>query len=194
MRRYLESVSRSRTTWFLTLRVEAPMGRRTLKVHVGPIEYEEAGAPTEGEPLSEEAYRLLFLEADRAECRRRAARIQGISPNSEKNLIQKLTLRGFPLDVAEESVLALVKLGYLKEEDQLARLLEVAEKKYWPKKKALLALMRKGYGREEILEAMERADYRDDRISRLLLEAKLPPCATNEEKDLLLVRRGFRQE
>ena len=77
---------------------------------------------------------------------------------------------------------------------ELARLLEVAEKKYWPKKKALLALLRKGYGREEILGAMERADYRDDRISRLLLEAKLPPDATDEEKDLLLARRGFRQE
>ena len=194
MRRYLESVSRSRTTWFLTLRVEAPMGRRTLKVHVGPLEYEEAGAPREGEPLSEEAYRLLFLEADRAECRRRAARIQGISPNSKKNLIQKLTLRGFPSDVAEESVLALEKLGYLKEEDQLSRLLELAEKKYWPKKKALLALLRKGYGREAILEAMEHADYRDDRVSRLLLETKLSPDATNEEKDLLLAKYGFRQE
>jgi SOS response regulatory protein OraA/RecX len=170
------------------------MGKRTLSVRVPLALYKEAGSPREGEMLSPEAYRLLFWEEESAECRRRAARIQGISPNSTRALVQKLTLRGFPKEVAEQSVLSLKRLGYLNEEDQLSRLVELAAKKYWPRKKLLLALLRKGYGREDALRAMERADYRDRDVAERLLEAKLPRDATEEEKQLLLAKYGFWQE
>lgn len=194
MRRLLESVRGSGASMVLRLRVETPMVKRTLSVRVPPALYEEAGSPEEGEALSPEAYRLLFWEEESAECRRRAARIQGISPNSARALVQKLTLRGFPAEMAEESVSALSRLGYLNEEDQLLRLVELAAKKYWPRKKLLLALLRKGYGREDALRAMERADYRDRDVAERLLEAKLPCDATEEEKQLLLAKYGFWQE
>ena len=194
MRRLLDSARRSGAHVALRLRVEAPMGRRTLSVRVPLSLYEEAGAPLEGDALSEEAYRLLFWEEDRAECRRRAARIQGISPNSERALLQKLTLRGFPEDVARESISALSRLGYLNEEDQLSRLVELAAKKFWPRRKLLLALLRKGYGREDALRAMEDAEYKDETLAQRLIETKLPHGATEDEKHLLLAKYGFWQD
>ncbi len=194
MRRLLESVRRSGASMALRLRVETPMGKRTLSVRVPPALYGEAGSPEKGEALSPEAYRLLFWEEESAECRRRAARIQGISPISARALVQKLTLRGFPAEIAEESVLSLKRLGYLNEEDQLSRLVELAAKKYWPQRKLLLALLRKGYGREDALGAMESANYRDHAVAQRLMEAKLPRDATEEEKRLLLAKYGFWQE
>ena len=194
MRRLLESARRSGACMALRLRVEAPMGKRSLSVRVPLALYEEAGSPCEGEALSDGAYRLLFWEEECAECRRRAARIQGISPNSTRALVQKLTLRGFSKEMAVESVLSLKRLGYLNEEDQLSRLVELAAKKYWPQRKLLLALLRKGYGREDALGAMERANYRDHAVAQRLLEAKLPHDATEEEKQLLLAKYGFWQE
>ena len=194
MRRRLASVRRRGTQVALTLSVEAPMGRRTLSVRVPLSLYAEAGEPLEGESVSEETYRLLFLEEDRMECRRRAARIQGISPNSENALLQKLALRGFPRDVAEEAIGALVSLGYLDESDQLSRLVELAAKKYWPRKKTVLALLRKGYRREDILSHLDLVGYSDAELARRLVAAKLPLCATDEETQLLLARYGFRQE
>ena len=191
MHRTLSAVKRSGDSVLLQAQITAPAGRRMLRAKVVLSSYLEQGEPIAGARLSDDVFFALFGEAERASCRERACRILAAAPNSRRALSEKLHLRGYAEDAVRDAVEALVARGYLNEEDQLLRLVELGIGKHYSRRKLLAAILRKGYSASAASEAMQKAGYDEEQVKRKLLETHLSPTASDEERARLLVRHGF---
>lgn len=166
---------------------------RTHTYRVARDVYEAAGAPLEGEALSGETLALLTEEEDARLAYGRAVKILAAGDNTRAALLRKLTERGFSRSAAERAVNRLCEEGYIREEDMLLRQLAIYAKRLWGPKKILPTLIQKGFAREEIRQAMERAKeegvYDADAVRKALL-AELPSDDENAKR-AWLYKHGF---
>lgn len=164
-------------------------GESTLRPEVPLEEYLALGSPGEGALLSEEELRRIAGEVEDMACRERACRILACADNSRRALAEKLLLRGFSKAAVEAALCYASERGYLKEEAQIARYVELGMQKFYPRRRLFAALLRKGYPDKAIRAALDAADYRDSRVKAALLAAKEP--VGKEETERLLLKHGF---
>ena len=190
MRRILASCRKSGAFWQLAVRIHAPQGVRTLRCRVSSEQIAPWEPLKEGQALEEDAFLALCEEAEREACYASACKILASAPNSRRALSEKLSLRGYPSHLAEAACRALVARGYLDEEAQLLRLVEIGIKKQYSRRRLMAALLRKGYSRDAAMNALSASGYREEDVKRALL-ASLPCAMSEEEEQAFLARRGF---
>ena len=140
----------------LTVTFAAPLPR-THTYRVEAQAYAEAGSPTEGDALHEEAQALLTAEEDMRLAYGRAVKILAAGDNTRTALCRKLRERGFPAAAVEAAVARLIGEGYIKEDELLLRQLGIYAARRWGPKKFMPALLAKGFTRADVMTALARA-------------------------------------
>ena len=186
------AVSKTKTVPVLITAVTE--GGDERKYGITEEEYTALGRPPVGDALTDgkEASLLMMDEAHRA--RAAAVRILAFGDNNSTTLARKLRARGFSATAAEGAVAAVIRRGYLREDDLLERAVLAAAKKLWGPRRIGESLAAKGYRRSEIEETVRRLlatgeiDFKESR--RRLLDGRLkgePP----EKQRAFLYRYGY---
>ena len=118
-------------------------------------EYRALGSPTVGSLLTEEEQDALLTYDERHRAHAAALRILEFSDNNSRQLMRKLTLRGFSREAAERATAEMVERGYIREGDQLRRAVLVAARKLWGPRRIVAALAAKGFDKQEVEETVE---------------------------------------
>ena len=163
------------------------------KFHIKRTEYARCGAPIKGEVLDEETYARMAAYLEYHKAQRKALSILSYGDNNEKNLIRKLRVAGYSPKISELVTREMVSLGYIKEQEQLERLiLSEANVKLQGPNKIFAKLIAKGYTSSDIREVMERlvseGEINFKNNAYRLIEKKLPEGATPDEKKTLLYK------
>ena len=155
--------------------------------------YEQAGAPVAQDTVSGEALSLLTEKEDERLALARAMKILAAGDNTERALLRKLCTRGFSVDVAKRAVSFLREKGYIREDEMLLRQFAVFAKRMWGPKKFMPALLQKGFARQDVLSAYEKAQeegiYDKDAICRALLSSF--PEEDTAARRAVLYKHGF---
>lgn len=178
----------------LTLRIPCASGERVHTYRVSAQSYAMVGSPAEGDELEGEPLYALIAEEEEKRAYERALRILASGDNTRAALERKLRERGFDGRAAHAAVLRVEKEGYLREEDMLLRQFAVFQKRLWGPGKYMPALLAKGFSRELVERARERAAdegiYDAESVKAQLLE-RFSPCGYAETR-ALLYKYGFR--
>jgi SOS response regulatory protein OraA/RecX len=184
--------TRSGTGFLVTLCVS----QATERVHTyraTEAEYEEAGAPTEGDVLEGDALAALTEREDTRLAYERALKILAAGDNTRVTLLRKLKERGFSDAVSRAAVMRAEENGYIKEEDMLLRQLSLYAKRLWGPRKFLPVLLQKGFSSESIEDALRHAAdegiYDKDVVKESLLASFSPQ--SEAERKALLYKFGF---
>ena len=164
---------------------------------VAKATYSSLGSPSRFHELSDEEISVIEAANDEYRALKKALSLLSYADNSEKNLTMKLRRSGFSKDTAEGAVREVVRLGYLKEDEQLRRLIVYeANSRLTGPLKIASKLMAKGYSSSAIRDIVDtlrsegEVDFSEN--CRRLLEKKLPDDATDEEKYKLLKSYGYK--
>lgn len=169
------------------------------KLYISRTEYARCGAPEKGDELDEDTYYRMARFDEYHKAKKKAISILTYGDNNQKNLIRKLRVAGFSPDLAEMICREMVSLGYIKEKEQLERLiLAEANDKLQGPNKIFAKLTAKGYSAADIREVMtslvESSEINFKNNAYRLIEKKLPPSATSEEKKTLLYKNGYKYD
>lgn len=175
--------------------LETPHGKERL--HIKRTEYARCGAPIRGEEIDEETYERMAAYHQYHKAQKKALSLLSYGDNNEKNLIRKLRVAGYSPDIARVVTREMVSLGYIKEKDQLERLiLSEANTKLQGPNKIFAKLIAKGYSSPDIREVMERlvseGEINFKNNAYRLIEKKLPDGASADEKKTLLYKNGYK--
>lgn len=177
----------------VVLSVRAAAERRE-RYRLSLADYQQAGAPEAGDVLDAETYLSICGEEGEKKAYERAIRILSAGDNSRRSLLRKLVERGFLPVHAKAAIDRLVEQGYLKEQDMLDRQFALFAPRLWGPGKYLPSLLQKGFDREEIAKAEERASengiYDKERVKQALIAHYQPK--DRAELTALLYRYGFR--
>ncbi len=169
--------------------------KKKKTVTVPREDYIEAGAPKAGDRMHKDDLAILLRESEKQDALNRAFAILAASDNSASALYKKLTLRGFSRNAAVHAVESLIARGYLSDKEQLSRYVpELATRKLYGKQRLVAELMKKGYRRADIEEAIadaEQSGSLDFSTLRDMLLSQIPADATAEERRALLYKNGF---
>ena len=196
MKATVEEISRDplRDGILLTLRICAPAAERVQVYRVRREDYESFFALSVGDALEMEELMPLIAEEEESRAYTRALKILGSADNTKRALERKLTERGFAPSAACAAVLRMEKEGYLREEEMLLRQLAVFKKRLWGPGKFLPPLLSKGFSRELIERARDRARdegiYDEDVVKAELIDRFSP--SSDAERRALLYKYGFR--
>lgn len=173
-------------------------GECSFELAVPREDYIAAGAPARGDTLTEESVMWLRGRAEFAAALRDALRILAYADNSERALTDKLLHRGVPRPAAEEAVRETVRLGYLCEERQVARIVETeANRALNGPGKIMAKCLRKGYTpplvRRVLRQMVARGEVDFSENGRRLAEKKLGENPPREQVRALLCRYGYTQ-
>lgn len=184
--------TRERTGFLVTLCVSQAV-ERVHTYRVTETEYEEAGAPVEGDVLEGDALAALTEREDTRLAYERALKILAAGDNTSAALLRKLKDRGFSESVARAAVARACESGYIKEEDMLLRQLGIYAKRLWGPRKFLPVLLQKGFSRESIEDALRRASEEGVYDKEAVKEALLADFSTQSEAErkALLYKYGF---
>ena len=159
--------------------------------------YFEIGSPTRNEVVGDEVMCEIRLRDEYFRAKAKALSLLSYSDVSERGLCDKLCRAGFSRQVALDVSCEMVSLGYVDEVRQIERLvLDEANRKLRGQMKIIPFLAAKGYSPARVREVMARLvefgeiDFRKN--AKKLIEKKLPPDASSEEKKKLLYRNGFK--
>ena len=177
--------------------VETPEGKE--KFHIKRTEYARCGAPIKGEEIDDDTYERMWKFDRYHKAQKKALSILSYGDNNEKNLIRKLRVAGYSPDLAVMVTKEMVSLGYIKEKDQLERLiLAEANTKLQGPNKIFAKLIAKGYSSPDIREVMERlvseGEINFKNNAYRLIEKKLPEGANADEKKTLLYKNGYKYD
>lgn len=139
----------------LTVTVHA-MSPRTHIYRIPKDKYLQEGSPKAGTTLDLEDLSPLIGEEDARLAYARGVKILASGDNTKRNLLRKLTERGFLREGAEQAVERLVEEGYIREEELLSRQLAIYAKRLWGPKKFLPNLIEKGFSRADVETALAR--------------------------------------
>lgn len=188
--------SESGSLLYLTVRREGDVGVRAHTYRVSPDRYRSLGEPPVGAPL-DDAQLTALAEADEiVEATARALRLLSYGDNSANALLRKLRDRGVKREAAETAVATMLSRGYIREDEQLARLVTTyANAKLWGRRRILAALASKGYTPDAIRAAITRAEETGEidfaALAEALIEDRLGQSPSREEKKKLLWKHGF---
>lgn len=187
----IEAVRRE-TEVLLTLTLSA-CAPRTHTYRVSMEAYLQAGSPSAGDTLAEDALLPLIGEEDARLAYSRAVKILASGDNTKRALFRKLCERGFLRESAEAAVARLEKDGYIREEELLLRQLGIYAKRLWGPKKFMPALLEKGFARGDIERALALAKgegiYDPDAVKEALFDAL--PTADPLQRRAWLYKHGF---
>ncbi len=176
------------------LRIGISDGGNKYEYTLSEKEYRECGSPLSGDEIFElEALKECDM---RYRARLSALRILSCTDNSEEALVRKLLSRSFPLDIAKEAAREMVGLGYINEEGQLKRLIELEVKNNLSgREKVILKLLSKGYRREKteavLFELVSEGTVDFEAAKQRLIEKKLGENPSPEDVAKLLYKHGY---
>lgn len=143
----------------LTVLIQRDSSVKKRKYEVTPKDYERLGFPSVDSELSEYECRILAKSVHQKDAISVALRILSQGDNNSASLKRKLTERGFSPDTAEDAVAQMIKLGYIDEKKQTYRyVLKLANQNLYGKRKIIPFLLNKGYKKEDIERAIEKAE------------------------------------
>ena len=88
---------------------------------VSSVFYSHIGEPLAGEEISEELYSLVSSEDEGYRAMKKALSLLAYSDKSRSMLYSRLIGHGYSRDAASEAVKECMRLGYIKEKEQIAR-------------------------------------------------------------------------
>ena len=192
----LAYIKEIKNTHLLTLGIDGD--GESVRFTVSASVYAAVGRPAVGEALSEHVCAELSYADELYRAEKKALSLLSFADNNERTLMQKLLRAGFCRDVAQSVCERMVMLGYIDEERQLERLiLKGANEALLSERRICEKLRAKGYGTTLIqrvtsrLTASGEIDFSQNR-DRLL--SRLPDDATDEEKNKLLYKHGYRYD
>lgn len=186
-----------RTKGKTTLLVELTvlLGAEKLKYAVSEGTYRKIGCPLSDEIIDGDSLDILSREDEERRALIKALAILSYADNSRKKLFSKLVNHGFSREISKSTVEECVRLGYINEEAQLERfILKYYEELLGPKK-IMAKLASRNYSPASIsaavraLETQGKIDFIQSK--RRLVETKLPPDASYEERRKLLYKYGY---
>ena len=153
------------------------------------------GSFAAGEEIDDELISSLAEAEGRLRATEKAISLLSYGDNSPAALCRKLRSRGYDRESAEAAVATMIGKGYIREEEQAARLaVACATRKLWGRRRIISYLIGRGYGASlarEVIEMSEREGEIDfDAIKEELIAKKLDEGASYEEKRKLLYRFG----
>ena len=155
------------------------------------------GNPSVGADLDDRQMSVIIYADKLYRAKKKALSILAYADNNSRSLSMKLARAGFDREIVGEVVDEMISLGYIREKDQLERLILVeANQKLRGPARIIPALAAKGYSSSDVREVMHRlVDEREidfKKNARLLVEKKLPDLTDVEEKKKLLYKNGFK--
>ena len=167
------------------------------KFYISQTEYARCGAPERGEVIDEDAYFRMARYNEYHKAKKKALSLLAYGDNNEKNLIRKLRVAGFEPDLAKMVTEEMVSLGYIREDDQLRRLITVeANTKLQGPNKIFQKLVAKGYNTADVRCMMEilvdEGEINFKNNAMRLIEKKLSQGSTSDEKKTLLYKNGYK--
>ncbi len=159
--------------------------------------YLSIGSPSSGSALSCEEVLLIKKEDLRIRAEKKALSILSYADNNERMLVLKLLKAGFDREISEQTAREMIGLGYIDEKRQLCRLiLREANVNLFGYGKFLPKLMAKGYSSEDIKntvrELVKSGEIDFKANAKKLIEKRLSPEASFEEKKKLLYKNGYK--
>lgn len=116
--------------------------------------YFSLGKPVAGTELDEAFYEVLEDEAKLYDAVNRGLYLLSFGDNNQFQLVRKLRERGHSKEHAVQAAQYLASRGYINEDEQiLERILYLANKKLYGKRRIISELYSKGYSKELISEA-----------------------------------------
>ncbi len=167
------------------------------RFYINRTEYARCGAPERGEVIDEDTYLRMARYNEYHKAKKKALSLLAYGDNNEKNLIRKLRVAGFAPDLAKLVTEEMVSLGYIRENDQLRRLItnEANDKLQGPNK-IFQKLVAKGYNTADVRRMMEilvdEGEINFKNNAMRLIEKKLPQGSTSDEKKTLLYKNGYK--
>ena len=180
------------------LRLVISEGEESSAYTVRERVYADIGKPTKGSEITDGELELIISEDEYIRCKKRALYLLSIADNNERGLYSKLRAKGFSHDIAIDVCHEMTSLGYINENEQLERLvLREANERLAGARKISLKLAAKGYRIDQIRDAMQRLSDSGELDflvnARTLIQRKLGENPTDEEKNALLVKYGYRK-
>jgi len=118
--------------------------------------YVRAGSPARGESIGEDTLRELCREDARVRAFRHALYLLSFADNSRAQLLRKLRSKGYSSEAAAFAVDEAVRLGYVRESEQLARYVRVlANERLYGRRRIVAALASKGYRTADITATVD---------------------------------------
>lgn len=128
------------------------------KLYISAEDYARAGRPAPGEIYSESGFDEMCALSQAYEAENKAMYLLSFGDCSRRALVRKLTARGIGREAAADAAQALSEKGLINEDAQLDRKIhDCAENKLWGKRRIVQFLMSKGFDRDGINSAMEKA-------------------------------------
>ena len=169
-------------------------GEKT-KYTVSEGTYRKIGCPLSGEIIDGDSFDMLSRDDEERRALIKALSILSYADNNKRTLYSKLTSRGFSAEAARATVEECVRLGYIDEDAQLERFILKCHEQLLGPKKIMAKLASRSYSPSQIskmigaLEARGKIDFASSREQ--LLESRLPPDASYEERRKLLCKYGY---
>ncbi len=130
---------------------------------------------------------------------RKGMELLGYGAMSRRRLIQKLTVRGFERETAEEAVAYLYDHGAFCEETDALRFAEQGVKKLWGPRRIREDLFARGFDAEAVsvaMESLEDVDFTENCARVISKKYGEIPASPNEKKKMIaaLMRLGYTSE
>ncbi len=139
----------------MLLGIESEQGE-VVRMCVSRAAYRDLGCPVRGDVVTEDTYDRIRREDERMRALDRALYLLSFSDNSRAQLTHKLHAKGFGADAAAYAVDEVVRLGYLRESEQLLHLVrDLANLRLYGARRISAALRAKGYRYADIAAAIE---------------------------------------
>ncbi len=188
-------IKEGRTKGYITVGVLLDEQRRAYTVPQAV--YSSLGSPMPRCELDEPSLSVLDEANAEYSALKKALSLLSYSDNSYRSLVMKLRRSGFSARIAEGAALEAVRLGYIDEERQLERLILAEANGHLTGPLRLIPkLAAKGYSQDKIRAVMaelcDSGELDFDENKSILIEKKLGGDFTEEERDKLLFKHGYK--
>ncbi len=127
-----------------------------LRLCISREAYHALGCPVRAESLTEDALELIRREDGRMRALDRALYLLSFSDNSRAQLAHKLHAKGFSSDAVTYAVEEVVRLGYLREREQLVHIVrDLANLRLYGARRICAVLTSKGYRSADVTEVIQ---------------------------------------
>ncbi len=179
------------------LRLGISEGEENVNYTVTQTVYASVGKPAVGSELDSHAMEEIKYADECRRAEKKALSLLAFSDNSVRALTRKLCERGFRRDIAEETAAEMVRLGYIKEDDQIERLvLNAANISLRGPMKIIPHLVNRGYSVSEVKRALSRlistGEVDFDSVKRRILDKHGISDWDSDEAKTLLYKHGFK--
>ena len=128
----------------------------SLALFVTHDAYVHVGAPARGEEISEDTLAELRREDGHYRALRHALYLLSFADNSRTQLLRKLRSKGYSSEAASFAVSEAVRLGYVREREQLERYVRVlANDRLYGRRRIVASLSAKGYRAADITAVID---------------------------------------